>query len=242
MDYKEYTGKTVDEALTEALIDMGTTSDKVDVEVVEEGSSGFLGLGSKPATIRVTKKNSPEENAKVFLTEVLSAMGIETEIEITRDEEDDSLCIELKGKDMGMLIGKRGQTLDSLQYLTSLVLNKNSEDYVKIKLDTENYRERRKQTLENLTKNVSYKVKRTRRAVSLEPMNPFERRVIHFALQNDKYVTTHSEGEEPYRHLVISPKKDAFEGEGEHRERRYDNRRNGGYNKGRRENRDYSRR
>lgn len=207
MEFKEYTAKTVEDALTEALIAMGLTSDQVVYEVVEKESKGFLGIGNKPAVIRVAKKDSPEDNAKKFLEEVLGAMDIPAEVVITKDEEENCLCIELQGKDMGILIGKRGQTLDSLQYLTSLVLNKNTEEYIKVKLDTENYRERRKETLENLAKNVAYKVKRTRRAVSLEPMNPFERRVIHFALQNDKYVTTHSEGEEPYRHLVVTPKK-----------------------------------
>ncbi len=207
MDYLEFSGKTVDEALTEALIQMGTTSDQVEYEVIDKGSNGFLGLGNKPATIKIRKKQEElGAFAKDFLDKVLTAMGLDAQIDVEK-EEDNTYSIELSGKDMGVLIGKRGQTLDSLQYLTSLVLNKKSEDYVKVKIDTENYRERRKQTLENLAKNISYKVKRTRRPVSLEPMNPYERRVIHFALQNDKYVTTHSEGEEPYRHLVISPKK-----------------------------------
>ena len=134
-------------------------------------------------------------------------MNIAVVIDVKYDENEKSLDIDLSGDDMGVLIGKRGQTLDSIQYLTSLVINKDAEDYIRVKVDTENYRERRKQTLENLAKNISYKVKRTRRPVSLEPMNPYERRIIHSALQNDKYVTTHSEGEEPYRKVVVTLKK-----------------------------------
>ena len=134
-------------------------------------------------------------------------MNMQVEILVQIDENEHTIDIELKGDDMGILIGKRGQTLDSLQYLTSLAVNKNSEQYYKIKVDTENYRKRRKDTLENLAKNIAYKVKRTKRSVSLEPMNPFERRIIHSALQNDRYVTTHSEGEEPFRHVVVTLKK-----------------------------------
>ena len=134
-------------------------------------------------------------------------MDMQVEILINKDNANKYIDVELKGDDMGVLIGKRGQTLDSLQYLTNLSVNKNSDDYYKVKIDTENYRERRKETLENLAKNIAYKVKRTRRPVSLEPMNPFERRIIHSALQNNKYVTTHSEGEEPYRKVVVTLKK-----------------------------------
>ena len=134
-------------------------------------------------------------------------MNMEVEIIVKVDENDKSIDVELKGEDMGILIGKRGQTLDSLQYLTNLAVNKHSENYYKVKVDTEDYRKRRKDTLENLAKNIAYKVKRTKRSVALEPMNPFERRVIHSALQNDKFVTTHSEGEEPYRHVVVTLKK-----------------------------------
>jgi spoIIIJ-associated protein len=134
-------------------------------------------------------------------------MDLEVEIIIKVDEEDKLIDVELKGDDMGILIGKRGQTLDSLQYLTNLAVNKTSESYYRVKVDTEDYRKRRKETLENLAKNIAYKVKRTKRSVALEPMNPFERRVIHSALQNDKFVTTHSEGEEPYRHVVVTLKK-----------------------------------
>ena len=128
------------------------------------------------------------------------------EIKVTENKEEKTMDIELSGEDMGVLIGKRGQTLDSLQYLVSLVVNKYSDEYIRVKIDTENYRERRKETLENLARNIAYKVKRTRKTVSLEPMNPYERRVIHSALQNDRYVTTHSEGEEPYRRVVVTLK------------------------------------
>ena len=134
-------------------------------------------------------------------------MGMSVDIEASYNAEEGELLVSMAGDDMGILIGKRGQTLDSLQYLVSLVVNKETEGYLRVKLDTENYRERRKETLETLAKNISYKVKRTKRPVSLEPMNPYERRVIHSTLQNDKFVTTHSEGDEPYRHVVVTLKK-----------------------------------
>ena len=146
-------------------------------------------------------------------------MNMEVTIDIKKAEDDKVYEVELSGKEMGLLIGKRGQTLDSLQYLTNLAVNKHSDGYIKVKLDTEDYRQRRKDTLENLAKNIAYKVKRTRRPVSLEPMNPYERRIIHAAVQNDKYVTTRSEGEEPFRHVVIALKKEAVSGE---RKGRYD--------------------
>ena len=133
-------------------------------------------------------------------------MDMVVDIKVTENKEEKTMDIELSGEEMGVLIGKRGQTLDSLQYLVSLVVNKYSDDYIRVKIDTENYRERRKETLENLARNIAYKVKRTRKTVSLEPMNPYERRVIHSALQNDRYVTTHSEGEEPYRRVVVTLK------------------------------------
>ena len=207
MEYIEVSAKTVDEALTEASIKLGITSNELEYEVVEKGSSGFLGIGSKEAVIKVRKKFSVEETVIDFLKSVLSAMDMEVEIIVKVDENEKSIDVELKGEDMGILIGKRGQTLDSLQYLTNLALNKHSENYYKVKVDTEDYRKRRKDTLENLAKNIAYKVKRTRRAVALEPMNPFERRVIHSALQNDRFVTTHSEGDEPYRHVVVTLKR-----------------------------------
>ena len=147
-----------------------------------------------------------EISAEDFLKDVFKAMDMVVDITVTENKEEKSLDIELAGEEMGVLIGKRGQTLDSLQYLVSLVVNKYSDEYIRVKIDTENYRERRKETLENLARNIAYKVKRTRKTVSLEPMNPYERRVIHSALQNDRYVTTHSEGEEPYRRVVVTLK------------------------------------
>lgn len=207
MDFIEVSAKNVDDAITEASIQLGTTSDNIEYEVVEKGSTGFLGIGSKNAVIKARKKFSLEGNVRNFLDSVFSAMNMEVEVLIKIDEDEHSIDVELKGDDMGILIGKRGQTLDSLQYLTNLAVNKHSENYYKVKIDTEDYRKRRKETLENLAKNIAYKVKRTKRPVSLEPMNPFERRIIHSALQNDRYVTTHSEGDEPYRHVVVTLKK-----------------------------------
>lgn len=211
MEKKEFSGKTVSDALTNALIQLETTSENVEYEVVSEGSKGVFGIGSKPAVINVwlKEKEVPKkdltEAVQEFLGKVFAAMEIEAKIEVVVDK--DTVDINLVGEDMGILIGKRGQTLDSLQYLVSLVVNKYSENYMRVKVDTENYRERRKATLENLAKNIAFKVKRTKRSVSLEPMNPYERRIIHSALQNDKYVTTKSEGEEPFRHVVVLLKK-----------------------------------
>ena len=269
--------KTVDDAITEALIQLGVTSDKLEYEVIEKGSTGFLGIGAKQAVIEARKKHevvekkaeevkpvketktvkenkefkaAPKTEKKVekkaekkysgpakevketkaeekpvrhtselakvedvtmeavekFLKDTLNAMGMEVEFTTCVDKEG-ALSIEMKGENMGILIGKRGQTLDSLQYLANRVANKHQDGYVRVKLDTENYRARREETLKNLAKNIAYKVKRSRRPVSLEPMNPYERRIIHSALQNDSYVTTHSEGEEPYRKVVITLKK-----------------------------------
>ena len=234
MEYKEFNGKTVEDAITEACQEFTVTSDRLDYEIIDKGSSGFLGLGTKPAVIKarvldenakkeeikekennsVNKKEEKKETAaskavvetandpKEFLEKVFKAMELEVNIKVEQTGND--MNIELSGDEMGVLIGKRGQTLDSLQYLTSLVVNKGSSEYIRVKVDTENYRKRRKDTLENLAKNLAYKVKRTKRSVTLEPMNPYERRVIHSALQNDKYVSTHSEGEEPFRRVVIT--------------------------------------
>lgn len=271
MEYIEVSGKTVDEALTNALVRLETTSDKVEYEVVSKGSNGFLGIGAKPAVIRARRKQesaepaaesiikntiktespvkkeekqtapekkekvkSPVEETKVqevkpesktevmsdeeierrirtFLADMFKAMDMEVEVKINFNKKDECVDVELLGNNMGVLIGKRGQTLDSIQYLISLVVNKGKEKYVRIKVDTENYRNRRKETLENLAKNIAYKVKRSKHPVSLEPMNPYERRIIHAALQNDKYVSTRSEGEEPFRHVVIFIDKDKAE-------------------------------
>ena len=253
MEYKEFSAKTVDDAITAACQEFTVVSSKLDYEVVEEGSSGFLGIGSKLAVIRARVKDESaaevenksadtkdfaakshikdtvikpavekpaadrstlaktegplEDVAKDFLKSVFTAMNMAVAVDVKYDAAEKNMDIELSGEEMGVLIGKRGQTLDSLQYLVSLVVNKDEDDYIRVKVDTENYRQRRKETLENLAKNISYKVKRTKRPVSLEPMNPYERRIIHSALQNDKYVTTHSEGEEPFRRVVVSLKK-----------------------------------
>lgn len=211
MDWKEFTAKTVDEALTNAMLEIGTTADNLEYEIIEKESSGFFGMFSKPARIKVRLKLSVENTARKFLEEVFDAMDINAKLDIVYDKENEMLEINIEGEDMGVLIGKRGQTLDSLQYLVSLVINKNSDKYIKVKLDTENYRERRKETLENLAKNIAYKVRKTKKSVALEPMNPYERRIIHSALQNDKYVETYSEGEDPYRKVVIGYKKSGHE-------------------------------
>ena len=278
MEFKEITAKTVDEAITKACLEFETSSDNLEIQVVQEGTSGFLGfIGSKPAVIKVRKKVQEEEfdilkelakeekkekkapvkeekkepkkefkkevkkeakpvrepkketaakpqtenkevkpvvrteeqvqqmkqDAEKFLTGVFGAMELPVEITMNYDKTADCLEIDFAGEDMGILIGKRGQTLDSLQYLTSLVVNKEQQDYVRVKVDTENYRSRRKDTLENLAKNIAFKVRKTRKPVVLEPMNPYERRIIHSALQGNKYVETYSEGNEPYRHVVV---------------------------------------
>ena len=210
MEFMEFTAKTVNDAITEACEKLTVPSDRLEYEVIEEGSAGFLGIGAKPAKIKARVKEeeiSVEQKAKDFLKDVFASMNYAVTVDANYDEEEKNLEINLSGDAMGILIGKRGQTLDSLQYLVSLVVNKGTNDYIRVKMDTENYRERRKETLENLAKNISYKVKRTKRSVSLEPMNPYERRIIHSALQGDKYVTTHSEGEEPYRRVVVTLKR-----------------------------------
>lgn len=208
MDYVEVTGKTVDEAINNALDQLNLTSDKLEYEVLDRGSSGFLGLiNSKPARIKARKKLTLEDRASEFLDKVFSAMKLQVEVAVKYQPEEKIMLIELTGEEMGVLIGKRGQTLDSLQYLTGQVINRETEDYIRVKIDTENYRERRRETLEHLAKNIAYKVKRTKKNVALEPMNPYERRVIHSALQNDRYVCTKSEGEEPYRHVIIMLKR-----------------------------------
>jgi len=216
-EYKEFSGKTVEEAIELAQQEFSCSSDRLEFEVIEKESSGFLGLRSKPARINARLKVvSPEETATEFVKKILTCMDIEAGVTATLNEEERELSVQIDGEDMAVLIGKRGQTLDCFQYLVSLVVNKYSESYIKVKLDTENYRARRKDTLENLAKNIAVRVKKTHKPVSLEPMNPYERRVIHSALQNDKYVETHSEGEEPFRKVVVTPKKGVV----------YENRRN----------------
>ena len=279
MEYITVSAKTLDDAITEALIQLGVTSDQLDYEVIEKGSAGFLGIGMKQAVIKARRKVVEEPEAEIveeakpepvvikkeepkpvkkeftkketikketvkkepakktfikeeavkeaapsvkkeadlakvesqtieacekFIYDVLKAMDM-TDVKVTSVvDEEGALSIDMEGSNMGILIGKRGQTLDSLQYLTNRVANKMQEGYVRVKLDTEDYRRRRKETLENLAKNIASNVKRTRRTVSLEPMNPYERRIIHSALQGDPAVSTHSEGEEPYRRVVVT--------------------------------------
>ena len=307
-DYIQFSAKTKSEAITKACIELGVSSDQLEIQVISEGSNGFFGIGSKPAVIKVRKIESvseeeemkeivetvkldsfkeeapvqeekkteaikpvkkeikepkavsekprqpkpvkeraakekqprefrepkekqvrekttkpvkpveiltdPEEikevenRAKVFLRDVFASMNL-GEVEITSEYNttDGSLEVDFEGEDMGILIGKRGQTLDSLQYLTSLVVNKGKSNYIRVKLDTEDYRKRRKETLENLARGIAYKVRKTRKPVILEPMNPYERRIIHSALQGNKFVETVSEGEEPYRHVVVKFKR-----------------------------------
>ena len=190
MDYVEFSGKSVDEAITEACTTLGIESSKLDYEI-----------------IKARKKEVVKDAVEEFLSKMFNAMDLSVDIQIDYDEQNRNMNIELKGNEMGILIGKRGQTLDSVQYLASLVANRESDEYVRVKVDTENYRKRRKETLENLAKNIAFKVKKTRKPVYLEPMNPYERRVIHSVLQNDRYVETHSEGEEPYRKVVVTLKR-----------------------------------
>lgn len=201
MKFVEKSGKSVEEALRLALIDLEVSRDQVEIEILEEGSKGFLGIGAKETRIRVTKKNDVNETARNFLSNILNQMSISAKLEI--EQNDEVLSINMIGEDMAILIGKRGQTLDSLQYLVSLVVNKEREDYLRVVLDTENYRAKRKETLEALAEKLASKVKKSRKNVILEPMNPYERRIIHSALQNNPSVSTKSEGEEPYRKVII---------------------------------------
>ena len=201
MKFVEKSGKSVEEALRLALIELEATREQVEYEVLEEGSKGFLGIGAKETRIRVSKKDSVIDSARVFLNSILKEMNIEAELDI--QQHDDVLNVNMNGEDMAILIGKRGQTLDSLQYLVSLVVNKNKDEYLRVVLDTENYRAKRKETLESLAEKLAAKVKKSRKNVILEPMNPYERRIIHSALQNNPNVSTKSEGDEPYRKVVI---------------------------------------
>ena len=201
----QVSAKTEERAIEEAVRQLGVDSaDDLEIEVIEKAAKGFLGFGSKDAVIKAVVKLNPEKTAKEFLREMFVAMGIIVNIETELKEK--QLLINLSGSDMGILIGKRGQTLDSIQYLVNLVVNKGNAPYLSITLDTENYRQRRKETLESLAYNLAKKVKQTGKKVVLEPMNPYERRIIHSSLQNNKYVTTYSEGEEPYRNVVIALK------------------------------------
>ncbi|MDA3846586.1 MAG: protein jag [Vallitaleaceae bacterium] len=207
MNYVIKEARSVEDAITEALVELGITSEEAVIEIVEKQSGGLFGIFStKLAKVKVSKSATIDTIAESFLTDVFKEMELEVSVSIKMDEEM-NMNIDLSGPNMGVLIGKRGQTLDSLQYLVSLVVNKESEQYIRVKLDTEAYRERRKQTLENLAKNLANKVKKSGKKFTLEPMNPYERRIIHFTLQNNKAVETHSEGEEPYRKVIIVPSK-----------------------------------
>ncbi|GAU75786.1 RNA-binding cell elongation regulator Jag/EloR [Fusibacter sp. 3D3] len=201
MKFVEKYGKSVEEALRLALIELDASRDEVEYEIIEEGSKGFLGFGAKETKIKVSKKHNAADIAQTFLASLLREMNISASI--SAELFDDNLSINMAGEDMAILIGKRGQTLDSLQYLISLVVNKNRDEYVRVVLDTENYRMKRKETLENLAGKLAFKVKKSRKNVILEPMNPYERRIIHSALQNNPFVSTKSEGDEPFRKVVI---------------------------------------
>mgnify|MGYP000294538026 CR=1 FL=1 len=199
----EKTGKTVEEAIQAALSELGLEKHKVDIQVVEEGSRGLFGLiGSKDARVIVTPKQTGEDRAREFLSSIFNTMNMEVELEF--EEKDGQLDINMSGPNMGVLIGKRGETLDSLQYLTSLVVNKGDEKYIRVSIDTENYRKKREEALVRLAKKLANRVIKYRRNITLEPMNPYERRIIHSALQNNKMVTTYSIGDEPNRRVVIA--------------------------------------
>lgn len=204
MDFSEKWGKTVEEAVNLAIEDLNVSKDEVEIEVLEEPSKGFLGLGSKLAKVRVTKKEKPEKMAERFLKDIFNKMNIN--VNMYAKSKDNVITINVEGKDAGIIIGKRGHTLDSFQYLTSLVVNKNREDYIRIIINAENYREKRERTLIELANRLANKVLSTGRSVRLEPMNPYERRIIHAALQENKKISTRSEGEDPYRHVIIEQK------------------------------------
>lgn len=201
----EKSAKTVEEAINRALEELNATIDEVEVTIIESGSKGILGIGSKPAKVLVKKNYDPADAAKAFLLDFFSAMKMAVDIE-TLSVNEKQLAINLKGENMGILIGKHGQTLDALQYLVNIAANKGEAPYVSITLDTEDYRKKRRETLENLAVNLAKKAKYTKRNVILEPMTSYERRIIHSALQGDKYVKTFSEGKEPNRYIVITSK------------------------------------
>lgn len=205
MDFSEKYGRTIEEAAQLAAADLNLTIDDVEIEVLEEPSKGFLGIGARSAKVRVVAKKTSEKTALEFVKETAEKMGLD--LKITSRQSDNIIFIDIEGKDSGTIIGKRGQTLDSLQYLVNLVVNKNTDKYMKVVVNAENYREKRESTLEQLAIRLAGKVSKTRRSVRLEPMNPYERKVIHTTLQDDVRVNTKSEGEEPYRRVVIEPRR-----------------------------------
>ncbi|NLK94939.1 MAG: protein jag [Clostridiales bacterium] len=207
MKYIEKSAKSREEAIEQALKELNTTKDKVDIEVIEEGSKGIFNLfGSKLAKVRVTIKENKEDEIVEFLNNVFKSMKLNPKIDVIMEEE--SIKINVTGEDMGSVIGYRGETLDALQYLLSLTINKNhDEPYKRIILDIENYREKREETLKRLAEKTAYKVLKNGKAYKLEPMNPYERRIIHAALQGNNKIETYSEGEEPYRRIVVDIKK-----------------------------------
>lgn len=202
MKQLEAAGKTFNEALTAGLAQMGLDLDQVDYEILDEGAKGFLGIGMRPVRIRLTQKDSPAIRAEEFLSQVTRLIGLDVSFETEQEEE--ALKINMVGENQGILIGHRGETLDALQYLCSLRVNKDRDEYIRVTLDTENYRAKREQTLINLANRMAQKAVRSGRRMAMEPMNPYERRILHSALQNDPEVTTHSEGEEPYRRVIIT--------------------------------------
>ena len=203
-NFVEKTGKTVQEAVDMALEELQCDRDNVDIEVLEEGTKGIFGFGSKVAKVRVTVKESNSEKAREFLLSVFEKMNVEAEI--IAEEDEDSILLKIKGDDIGIIIGRRGETLDSLQYLTSLVVNKSKEGYKRVVIDIENYRQKREETLVKLAYRLADRVVKYKKNITLEPMNPYERRVIHSSLQNHKYVETYSVGEEPNRKIIITLK------------------------------------
>jgi len=200
----EFKGKTVDDALMNGLKELGLGLDQVDFEIVQEGTKGIFGFG-KSAIVRLSQKVTTTNKAEEFLNELLKHMDVSATAEVTETEE--SINVNLVGDSTGVLIGRRGETLDALQYLTSLVVNKDLDEYKRVVLDTENYRAKREETLVKLANRIAGKVAKTGKRVVLEPMNPYERRVLHATLQNNEKVETVSEGEEPYRRVIIRKKR-----------------------------------
>lgn len=202
----EKAGKTVQDAVNLALEELNTDREHVEIEVLDEGNKGIFGiLGNKLARVRVTLKATRSENARLFLSDVFQKMDVDVDIEVEEDEE--SILLKITGKDSGIIIGRRGETLDALQYLTSLAINKEKEGYKRVTIDIENYRQKREETLVRLANRLAERVVKYRKNVTLEPMNPYERRIIHSSLQNNRMVETYSVGDEPNRKVVITLKR-----------------------------------